>query len=81
MGLDFNTTFNHRKWSDPVDYFCPVDLQLTNRVEITPYQYTELRRLVATFDSGLISPTELVARAKQIHPGLQPWRRNELIVR
>lgn len=80
MDLCSNSPFNHRTWSDPIDYFCPVSLQLTNRVVVTPEQYTQLLRLVASFENGQINSTELIVSAKQIHPRLQPWRRNELII-
>lgn len=35
---EYESKFNYRIWSEPVDYFCPVDLQQINPVEVTPEQ-------------------------------------------
>lgn len=78
---EYESKFNHRTWSEPVDYFCPLELQQVNIVWLTPQQYQEIHKLALAMEAGTLSLSKGIAQMRQIHLGIQPNRHIQLVVK
>lgn len=79
--LKYWDIWNWRARTAPVDYFCPLKLQQVNIVWLTPQQYQEIHKLALAMEAGTLSLSKGIAQMRQIHPGIQPNRHIQLVVK